>query len=69
MKQIEIKDKDTQILASIVYNIRHYLINYASGLRNTPEEYMTDELRGRQKMAEDALKYLVGLEHEQNIFI
>ena len=49
--------------------MRWYLVNYASGLRNTPEECMTDELRGRQKMAEDALKYLVKMEHEQNIFV
>lgn len=69
MKQAEVKDKDTQILINIIYNMRWYLVNYASGLRNTPEECMTDELRGRQKMAEDALKYLVKMEHEQNIFI
>lgn len=69
MKQVEVKDKDTQILINIIHNMKWYLTNYASGLRITPEECMTDELRGRQKMAEDALKYLVKMEHEQSIFI
>lgn len=49
MKEIEIGDENTRALVSIIHNMKWYLANYASGLINTPEKYMTDELRGRQK--------------------
>lgn len=64
MKQVEVKDKDTQILINIIHNMKWYLTNYASGLRITPEECMTDELRGRQKMEEDDIDEIETSEQE-----
>lgn len=69
MKKVKLQDEDAKIFASIIYNLRHYLINYASGLSITPKEYMTDELNGRLLMAKDTLKYLMQLEDEHKIFI
>lgn len=69
MEEIELQDEDTRILANIIYNMKHYLINYVSGLSNTPEDCMTPELNGRLLMAKDALKYLVHLEEENKIYI
>lgn len=69
MEEIELQDEYAKVLVSIIYNMSHYLINWASGLSATPEDCMTPELNGRLLMAKDALKYLVQLEEENNIYI
>lgn len=45
------------------HSLKMYLAQAASDIRITPEECLTDKLRGRGEMAEEALKYLCNLEY------